>query len=192
MVDAEPGLVMRLLGTAEVRHDGQRLLLNRRQTEVLALLALHPEGLSLDRLHALVYGDQAVTLSTLKAEVSHLRSALGGQLASRPYRLTMPVTTDVDRVLDLLRAGQVTRAVRAYGGDLLPGTNSPALCELADYVAVAVREALLADPDPEAVLRYADLAPYDTEVVERALDTLGERHHPAKPLLRGKLAAAAR
>ena len=30
-------------------------------------------------------------LSTLKAEVSHLRHALGGQLASRPYRLTLPV-----------------------------------------------------------------------------------------------------
>ncbi len=188
----EPGLVMRLLGTAEVRHDGQRLLLNRRQTEVLALLALHPEGLSLDHLHALVYGDQAVTLSTLKAEVSHLRAALGGQLASRPYRLTMPVATDVDQVLDLLRAGQVARAVRAYGGDLLPGTNSPALAELADYVAVAVREALLGDPEPGAVLRYAELAPYDTEVVERCLATLGERHHPAKPLLKGKLAAASR
>ncbi len=191
-LDAQPGLVMRLLGTAEVRHDGQRLLLNRRQTEILALLALHPAGLSLDQLHALVYGDQAVTLSTLKAEVSHLRAALGGQLASRPYRLTMPATTDVDRVLDLLRAGQVARAVRAYGGDLLPGTNSPALSELADYVAVAVREALLVDPDPGAVLRYADLAPYDVEVVERALAALGDRHHPAKPLLKGKLAAASR
>ena len=53
--------------------DGQRLLLNRRQTEIVALLSLHPEGLSLERLHTLVYGDQAVTLSTLKAEVSHLR-----------------------------------------------------------------------------------------------------------------------
>ncbi|MFB9314797.1 transcriptional regulator, partial [Nocardioides plantarum] len=92
----DPGLVMTLLGTAEVRLDGQRLLLNRRQTEVLALLALHPEGLSLDQLHALVYGDQAVTFSTLKAEVSHLRAALGGQLSSRPYRLTMPVATDVE------------------------------------------------------------------------------------------------
>ncbi len=192
VLEAEPGLVMRLLGTAEVRHDGQRLLLNRRQTEVLALLALHPEGLSLDRLHALVYGDQAVTLSTLKAEVSHLRAALGGQLASRPYRLTMPVSTDVDRVLDLLRAGQVAGAVRAYGGDLLPGTNSPALAELADYVAVAVREALLGDPEPAAVLRYADLAPHDVEVVERCLEVLGDRHHSAKPLLKGKLAAATR
>ena len=40
----------------------------------------------------------AVTTSTLKAEVSHLRSALGGQLASRPYRLTLPVATDIDEV----------------------------------------------------------------------------------------------
>ena len=187
---ADPGLVMTLLGTAEVRLDGQRLLLNRRQTEVLALLALHPDGLSLDQLHAMLYGDQAVTFSTLKAEVSHLRSALGGQLGSRPYRLLMPVATDVDHVLSLLRGGHVGAAVEAYGGDLLPGTNSPALIELGEYVAVAVREALLADPQPEAVLRYADLAPYDVEVVERCLAELGTRSHPAKPLLKARLAAA--
>jgi hypothetical protein len=188
----EPGLVMSLLGTAETWLDGQRLLLNRRQTEVLALLAMHPEGLSLEHLHALVYGDQAVTLSTLKAEVSHLRSALGGQLASRPYRLTMPVSTDVDLVLCLLRTGRVAAAVDAYGGDLLPGTNSPALTELAEYVAVAVREALLADPQPDAVVRYSERAPYDTEVVEVCLATLAGRPHHAVPLLKGRLAAARR
>lgn len=186
----DPGLVMTLLGTAETRLDGQRLLLNRRQTEVLALLAMHPEGLSLEQLHALVYGDQAVTFSTLKAEVSHLRSALGGQLSSRPYRLTMPVATDVEHVLGLLRRGQVAAAVEAYGGDLLPGTNSPALSELAEYVAVAVREALLADPEPDAVVRYSELAPYDTEVVEVCLARLAGRPHPAVPLLKGRLAAA--
>ena len=189
---AEPGLVMRLLGTAETWLDGQRLLLNRRQTEVLALLAMHPEGLSLEHLHALVYGDQAVTVSTLKAEVSHLRAALGGQLASRPYRLTMPVTTDIDLVLDLLRRGRVAAAVEAYGGDLLPGTNSPALTELAEYVAVAVREALLANPQPDAVVAYSERAPYDTEVVEVCLAHLAGRPHPAVPLLKARLAAAAR
>lgn len=189
---SEPGLVMRLLGTAETWLDGQRLLLNRRQTEVLALLALHPEGLSLEQLHALVYGDQAVTLSTLKAEVSHLRSALGGQLSSRPYALTMPVATDVELVLSLLRGGRVGAAVEAYGGDLLPGTNSPALNELAEYVAVAVREALLADPQPDAVVRYSELAPYDTEVVEVCLASLAGRPHPTVPLLKGRLAAARR
>ena len=151
--DAVPGLALTLLGQAEARLDGQRLLLNRRQSEILALLAMHPEGLSLEQLHALVYGDHAVTLSTLKAEVSHLRAALGGRLASRPYRLTLPVTTDVDRVLGLLRRGEVAEAVAAYGGDLLPGTDSPALVELGEYVAVAVREALLAAPRPDAVVR---------------------------------------
>jgi transcriptional regulator of acetoin/glycerol metabolism len=188
--DGQPGLVLSVLGTAEARLDGQRLLLNRRQSEILALLALHPEGLSLDRLHAAVYGDHAVTFSTLKAEVSHLRAALGGQLSSRPYRLTMPVATDVDHVLSMLRRGRVSQAVEAYGGDLLPGTDSPALQELGEYVAVAVREALLADPEPEAVARYSDRAPYDTEVVEAALARLGGRAHPLVPLLKGRLAAA--
>ena len=111
-VTGDPGLVMTLLGTAETRLDGQRLLLNRRQTEVLALLALHPEGLSLEQLHAMLYGDQAITFSTLKAEVSHLRAALGGQLGSRPYRLLMPVATDVEHVLALLRRGEVARRRR--------------------------------------------------------------------------------
>ncbi|WP_435746283.1 transcriptional regulator [Nocardioides sp. SYSU DS0663] len=186
----DPGLVMTLLGTAETRLDGQRLLLNRRQTEILALLAMHPEGLSLDQLHALVYGDQAVTFSTLKAEVSHLRAALGGQLSSRPYRLLMPVATDVDHVLALLRRGDVAAAVDAYRGDLLPGTNSPALHELAEYVAVALREALLADPQPDAVVRYSELAPYDAEVLEVCLARLAGTPHPAVPLLKGRLAVA--
>jgi transcriptional regulator of acetoin/glycerol metabolism len=186
------GLDLSLLGAAEAYLDGSRLLLNRRQTEILALLALHPSGLSLEQLHAALYGDQAVTFSTLKAEVSHLRSALHGQLASRPYRLTMPVRIDVDEVLRLLKRGQVRAAVAAYGGDLMPGTESPALVELADYVAVALREALLADPQPQAVARYTALAPYDTEVMEVCLAVMGDQAHPAKALLKGRLAAARR
>src|SRR5690349_3737436 len=69
--DAVPGLDLTLLGAAEARLDGRRLLLNRRQTEILALLALNPSGLSLEQLHVLFYGDQVVTFSTFKAEVSH-------------------------------------------------------------------------------------------------------------------------
>ncbi|MDN5896095.1 MAG: transcriptional regulator [Nocardioides sp.] len=188
----EVGLTLRLLGSAEVCLDGERLLLNRRQTEILALLTLHPDGLTLEHLHALLYGDQSVTQSTLKAEISHLRHKVGGQLASRPYRLTLPVQTDVDTVLGFLRAGRVADAVSAYGGDLLPGTESPGLGEHADYVAVAVREALLADPVPSAVVRYTELVPYDTEVVDACLARLGEALHPLRPLLMGRLAAARR
>jgi hypothetical protein len=133
-----------------------------------------------------------VTFSTLKAEVSHLRAALGGQLSSRPYRLLMPVATDVEHVLTLLRAGHVAPAVEAYGGDLLPGTNSPALGDLAEYVAVAMREALLADPVPDAVVRYSELAPYDAQVIEVCLARLSGTSHPAVPLLKGRLAVARR
>ncbi|MFP5394477.1 MAG: hypothetical protein ACLGI6_23760, partial [Gammaproteobacteria bacterium] len=90
--------------------------------------------------------DGGVILRSYRQGVALLRSALAGQLASRPYRLTMPVHVDVNEVLRHLRTGQVRAAVAAYGGDLLPGTESPALAELGDVVAVAVREALLADP----------------------------------------------
>jgi transcriptional regulator of acetoin/glycerol metabolism len=188
--DGPIGLQLHLLGTAQATLDGARLLLNRRQTEILATLALHPAGLTLDQLHALVYGDHAVTLSTLKAEVSHLRAALGGQLASRPYRLTLPVSTDITDVLEALQRGDLTEAIDHYGGDLLPGTEAPALVELGEYVAVSMREALLANPDPAAVFRYSELAPYDVEVLEVCLATLGDRPHPAKPLLKGRLAVA--
>ncbi len=185
----DPGLTLVLLGTADVWLDGRRLLLNRRQTEILALLALHPDGLSVEHLHSLLYGDSAVTTSTLKAEVSHLRSALDGQLSSRPYRLTMPVTTDIEEVQRLLRRGEVRAAVQAYGGDLLPGTDSPSLVQVAEFLAVSVREALLARPDPDAVLRYSELAPYDTAIVEACLATLPV-HHPVAALLKGRLASA--
>jgi hypothetical protein len=39
-------------------------------------------------------------------------------------------------------------------------------------------------------VRYTELAPYDTEVMEAALAALGERRHPVRALLKGRLAAA--
>lgn len=192
---AVDGLRLQLLGRAEAWLDGERLLLTRRQTEVLALLALHPDGLSLDQLHALLYGDHAVTVSTLKAEVSHLRAALHGQLTSRPYRLPMAVHSDVSEVLGALQRGDVREAVASYGGDLLPGTEAPGLVETSDFLAVALREALLGRPDPDAVLAYSSTVPHDTEVVETCLAALVRRGgppHPAVPLLKGRLAAARR
>lgn len=190
--DRTVGLSLRLLGRAEVRLDGERLLLNRRQTEILALLTLNPDGLGLEQLHAALYGDQPVTVSTLKSEVSHLRHALGGQLASRPYRLTLPVESDVETVLRCIRLGQVSEAVAAYGGDLLPGTESPALVEYAEFVAVAIREALLADPQPSAVAHYAELVPHDVEVLEECLRVHAGRSHPLLSVLKGRLAAQTR
>ena len=78
-----------------------------------------------------------------------------------------------------------------------PAPTRPALSELAEYVAVAVREALLVDPQPDAVVRYSELAPYDSEVLEVCLASLDRiaragQPHPAVPLLKGRLAVARR
>lgn len=160
-------LDLRLLGTAGARLDGHPLRLTRRQTEILALLALNPDGLDLGELHARLYGDRPVSPGTLKAEMSRLRALLGGRLASRPYRLDLPVRCDVSDVLDRLRAGDVAGAAERYGGELLDWSESPALIEYGNFVTVALRAALLADPEPAAVLRYAQTAPYDLELLER-------------------------
>lgn len=185
----QPVLELRLLGAGEARLGGRRLALTRRQLEVLALLALHPEGLSLPELHASLYGDAPVTTSTLKAEVSHVRAALGGALTSRPYRLALPVRTDVDAVLDAVAQGEPTAAAEHYGGDLLAGTESPELRQTASYVTCAVREALLADPAAEAALRWARTCPWDSEVLAAAL-AAAPAGEPARALLAARLAAA--
>ena len=167
-VSSHRGLLeLKLLGQPSAQLNGAQLRLTRRQVEILALLALNPDGLELAELHARLYGDRPVSLGTLKAEMSQLRTVLGGRLESRPYRLGLDLRCDVADVLHRLRTGDVAGAVERYGGELLPGSESPALAEFGHFVTVAVRNALLSDPHPAAVQRYLELTPYD-------LDLLGE------------------
>ena len=161
-------LELRLLGRASAQLDGVRLRLTKRQIEILALLALSPDGLDLGELHARLYGDRPVSQGTLKAEMSQLRAVLGGRLESRPYKIGLDVRCDVNDVLLRLRAGDVAGATERYGGELLPGSESPALAEFGNFVTVALRNALLSDPDPAAVQRYLELAPYDLDLLRNA------------------------
>jgi hypothetical protein len=158
-------LELKLLGQPNAELNGARLRLTRRQMEILGLLALNPDGLDLAELHARLYGDRPVSLGTLKAEMSQLRALLGGRLESRPYRIGLDVRCDVTDVLRRLRVGDVAGAVERYGGELLPGSESPALTEFGHFVTVAVRNALLSDPHPVAVQRYLELTPYDLDLL---------------------------
>jgi len=162
-------LELKVLGQPSAQLNGARLRLTRRQVEILALLALNPDGLELAEMHARLYGDRPVSLGTLKAEMSQLRALLGGRLESRPYRIGLDVSCDVTDVLGRLRAGDVAGAVERYGGELVPGSEGPALVEFGYFVTVAVRNALLSDPQPVAVQRYLERAPHD-------LDLLGNSH----------------
>ena len=167
-------LELKLLGQPSAQLNGARLRLTRRQIEILALLALNPDGLDLAELHARLYGDRPVSQGTLKAEMCQLRAKLGGRLESRPYRVGLDVRCDVTDVLHRLRVGDVSGAVERYGGELLPGSESPALAEFGHFVIVALRNALLADPHPAAVQRYLELAPHE-------LDLLGSASHGRRP-----------
>ncbi|WP_244403660.1 helix-turn-helix domain-containing protein [Streptomyces coeruleorubidus] len=82
------------LGSEQVAREGRPLPLRPRQLEILTLLALEPGGFSPERLRAALYGDRPVTSSTFKAEISHLRRALGGAIspATTPSPPPSPAT----------------------------------------------------------------------------------------------------
>jgi hypothetical protein len=160
-------LDLRLLGIASARVNGRALRLTRRQFEILALLALSSDGLELGDLHAQLYGDRPVSKSTLKAEMSVLRAALGHRLTSRPYRIDMAVRCDASEVIDQLHGGDVGGAVEQYRGELLGWSDSPAIAEYREFIAAAIRTALLAELPSPAVLRYTQRVPYDLEPLER-------------------------
>jgi hypothetical protein len=123
---------------------GRRQVLSRRHSEIVALLACHPDGLTGDRLGLELYGDEANPV-TLRAELSRLRAVLGPELlASRPYRLLVPVDADFVTVGRLLAAGALREALAAYRGPLLPASEAPGVARLRSRLASAVRASVLA------------------------------------------------
>lgn len=173
-----PTLELSALGHPRVVLDGTPLLLPLRQLEIVCLLVLRGQA-TLDELHALLYGDRPVRMTTLKAEMSHLRRALGGAVASRPYRIAARCQADFVAVIDHLRGGHTGEAVAAYGGQFLPASEAPGIVEHRHYVDVALRNALLRRGSARELLRFVEFHPYDAQLVERAACVAD----PSDPLL---------
>jgi transcriptional regulator of acetoin/glycerol metabolism len=145
-------LELRVLGEPQVWFRGKRLRLTPRQQEILALLALHPQGLTLEALHAALYGDARVSLATLKSELSHLRRQLDGRIESRPYRLSLSVWADFVAVWQALRRDCGEEALALYRGPLLPRSESPELCEWRHCIDAVMERALRACRDTGVLL----------------------------------------
>ncbi|MGV9642384.1 GAF domain-containing protein [Streptomyces sp. NPDC004822] len=174
---------------AQLLVGGRRIRLSRRHSEILVLLARHPEGLTGDELQCALYEDESVTPVTLRAELARLRRTLGPSLlGSRPYRLMVPVESDVAVVERRLEAGAVTAAATAYAGPLLPGSQAPAVVRLRRRLADGLRTALIARRDPDLLADWAH-APWGEDDLDvwRALAAV----RPT-PAVRSRLAALER
>ncbi|MCO7222582.1 GAF domain-containing protein, partial [Klenkia sp. PcliD-1-E] len=105
--------------------------LSLRHSELVLLLAEAARaggGRTADQLAAEVHAGDAAPV-TVRAELSRLRKLLGEELlASRPYRLTAPLDTDLDQVRRLLDRGQVATALERYAGPVLPRSAAPGVC----------------------------------------------------------------
>ena len=184
------GMVLRTLGSPAVRVDGIPLAVTPRQIELLTVLSLHPTGLGLGELVGRVYGDRPVSPSTVKAELSHLRHALGGWIGSRPYRLVGPVHTDHHATLQALVEGDVSTAVRLYRGSMLAASDSPDVTMWRNHIDVAVRDAVLRARQLDLLWELSSRCPDDIELHQVTLAAL-DRADTRCSIVAGRIAAAA-
>lgn len=134
-----------------------RTSLTGRHADILALLSRHPEGLSADHL-AILLDDKELDVVTIRAELSRLRKVVGPDLiASRPYRLTSPIASDLGAVFGALSVGDVTAALDGYAGPLLSHSVSPAIARLRTELATGLRSAILATGSVVLLRRWLEL-----------------------------------
>ena len=174
---AGPGPLLTLSFLGEGRPhatlDGRPIPLTMRHAEILAMLALHPRGLTGDGLALSLYGDDG-SAATVRPEIHRLRQQLGDLVHARPYRLGCAVEADFLTVRRLLDEGDAAGTARLYTGELLPGSDAPAVRAERDELAVRVRRQVLDRGGAGALWTYAQTAPGrdDLEALERLHEIL--------------------
>ena len=181
---ATNGCTVDVLGTKQLRRGGVVVPLALRQAEIVTLLALSEHGLTPEQLHDQLHGEDPVSLITTKADVSHLRSLLGGAVTTRRYALD-GIATDVAELRDALRAGRSHDVARLYRGPLLPESESPGITEWREVFDVAVRDVAMTS----GLQSLADRMPYDLAVQEAAAASLTPGD-PRAGWARGRLSRA--
>lgn len=156
----KPKLGLEALGKARASASliGERTELRLRHSEILVLLALHPQGISGKELTLQLYGSDGKCV-TVRAEVSRLRKLLGSLLAANPYRLVADVRADFLDVERLLEDGQVDVAVGRYAGPLLPSSDLPAIVVARQRLERAVRTSVQAAGDIELLWKWVRADP---------------------------------
>ncbi|WP_203887182.1 helix-turn-helix domain-containing protein [Planotetraspora kaengkrachanensis] len=175
-----PKLSLSFLGDRPVAVlDGRELPLTLRRAELLAVLALHPTGLTAEQLALHLYGD-AGNPTTARSEIHRLRAQVGESVIDPGhYRLRADVEADFLAVRAALRSGDVRAAVATCRGPLLAQSEAPAIRAERYQLVAALRTAALDHHDLEALWAFGQSEPGcdDLEVFERLAGEL----HPGDP-----------
>ena len=158
-VPRKPSARLTLLGgeAGSLEVDGRTVHLSRRHTELVWLLASAPHGLSAQALDVALH-DEGEHLITIRAEINRLRRVLGPSLlSSRPYRLNVPIRTDVAQIREALSEGRLEQALEQFAGSPLPGSDAPGIRSLTDEFVCEVREAVLASGSAPVLERWVKL-----------------------------------
>ncbi|MGY4742245.1 GAF domain-containing protein [Streptomyces sp. ATMOS53] len=141
---------------ALLEHAGQVRHLSPRHSEIVLALALAGRGVTGERL-AVDLSEREIPASTLRAEMTRLRAALGPDLlGSRPYTLLRPVRTDFEEVSRLLAEGRAGEALARYPGPLLPRSEAPAVVAHRRCLEQQLRGAVLDSGDTGLLRRWVE------------------------------------
>lgn len=173
-----------VMGTPGVTLHGQAVKLPHRQLEILTLLALSSEGLSLEALHTALYDDVHASVDGLKVAVTMLRKAI--PIGTQPYRVATPFHLDARTCEEHLDAGRVRAALGLYRGAVFPESDAPGILEARGWLEERIRQAALSSGDVEVLYALGGILKNDLEVWEAALMSLPEGD-PRVPLVRARL-----
>lgn len=176
-------LELQLMGAQKVYWNGVPISLRPRFVEILAVLALNPEGISSEELMLSVYGERG-TPETLRSDVSRLRETI--PITTKPYRIQVPVKADFLELQRLVSRGKVREALRLYQGPLFPESNAEAIEIERGYLDEALRTAVLRSHDPEALMGLAEKLRGDLEVWEEAVRCLS-KNDPRRVLAQARV-----
>lgn len=180
-------LYIRAFSASQVLFNGKVLVMTPRQIEILTILALCPQGMTLDTLHQALYGERKVSIGTLKAEMSQLRDVLGGMLGSRPYRILANVEADFLLAEQALDAGYIESALKLCSGVFLAKTESPFLCAWRDCLESRLSDAIFKANETDVLLRHVARFPEAIDAVERLIELMPKQHPIHQTLLKQKL-----
>ena len=166
-------LEIHALGQARVFFRGKPLHLYFRQLELICILALHPQGLTLENLHTALYGDTAIASTATKTMLTQLRHLLDGQISYCPYRLLVPVWADFIELATCLRQRCMANTLKLYQGALLPMSESPLIEEWRNHIDAEMDALLNTCESPQFLLDHADNLLSTPLVRERLLALLG-------------------